>query len=361
MKQIKNIAFYLPQYHCIPENDMWWGKGFTEWVNVKKAFPLYKNHNQPRIPLNKNYYNLDTTDEMIRQAEMAKKYGVYGFCYYHYWFGKGKKLLEKPIEQMLSDNRVDIPFCLCWANENWTRNWDGGNREVLICQDYGSEDTWKDHIEYLRQYLNDDRYIRVKGQPILLIYKPEIIPRFNDMIDYWNSYLTKKGEHTLIIYSQYPSRNVNYNDYKLDGIVKFEPVFATNYLRHNGIMERVKKNIYMKWRIINGVHIYDYDRMWKYILEREPQGEKYIPGAFIDWDNTARNKKGTSYQGATPQKFKMYYERLVQQINDGKYSTELVFINAWNEWAEGAYLEPDEKNRYGYLESIKKVLDGEKR
>lgn len=151
MKKI--IALYLPQFHTIPENDKWWGNGFTEWTNTRKAKPLFKGHYQPKTPLNENYYDLSDVTVMEKQAELAKKYGVYGFCYYHYWFKNGKKLLEKPIENMLSDKKVKIPFCLCWANENWSRNWNGGNREILMEQDYGNKKDWDKHFEYLLNFL----------------------------------------------------------------------------------------------------------------------------------------------------------------------------------------------------------------
>ena len=168
------IAFYLPQFHNIPENDEWWGDGFTEWVNVKKAEPIYEGHEQPRVPLDGNYYNLLDDDVKIWQAELAKKYGIYGFCYYHYWFN-GKLLLEKPMEQMLENKKVDLPFCVCWANEPWTRAW-VGEKKVLIGQEYGTEKEWKEHFDYMLPFFRDDRYIKEDNRPLYVIYRPEIIP-----------------------------------------------------------------------------------------------------------------------------------------------------------------------------------------
>ena len=168
--KIKTIAFYLPQYHAIPENDKFWGKGFTEWINTKKATPLFEGHYQPKVPLNENYYNLLDDNVKIWQADLAKKYGVFGFCYYHYWFKDGKKLLEKPLEQMLKNKDVNIPFCMSWANENWSKRWDGGNQEIIAEQDYGTEDDWKKHLLYMVQFFKDERYITLNGDPVFLIY-----------------------------------------------------------------------------------------------------------------------------------------------------------------------------------------------
>ena len=230
MDRKKVIAFYLPQYHTIPENDASYGKGFTEWTNVKKASPLFKNHNQPRVPEKNNYYNLLDTEVMIGQAELAKKYGIYGFCYYHYWFKNGKKLLEKPLEAMLKDKRVDIPFMLCWANENWTRKWDGGNNEIIVEQDYGDYEDLKKHIDYLCDFFRDERYIKIDGKPVFVIYKPEIIPNIKKVIGFIRKRVKENGFSGIVIMSQYP-------DYffackksdLLDYHIQFEPKFIQDY------------------------------------------------------------------------------------------------------------------------------------
>ena len=185
------IAFYLPQFHDIPENDEWWGKGFTEWVNVKKAKPLFEGHAQPRVPLNNNYYNLLDDNIKIWQSEIAQKHGIYGFCYYHYWFN-GKLLLEEPMEQMLKNKEITIPFCICWANEQWTKAWVGENK-VLIAQKYGDKNEWAEHFYYLLPFLKDERYIYEKGKPLVVIYRPNIIPCLNEMLDYWVELAKKNG------------------------------------------------------------------------------------------------------------------------------------------------------------------------
>ena len=207
---MKIITFYLPQFHEIPENNEWWGKGFTEWVNVKKAQPLYEGHEQPRVPLNENYYNLLDPNVQVWQAKIAKEYGVYGFCYYHYWFN-GKLLLEKPMENMLKNRDIDIPFCVCWANEPWTRAW-VGETKVLIPQLYGEKREWKEHFDYLLPFFKDSRYICDDGKPLVVIYRPEVIECLNEMLDYWNELAIQEGfEGVLNIIS-------NFNLYMLDMI-----------------------------------------------------------------------------------------------------------------------------------------------
>ena len=375
----KVIAFYLPQFHSIPENDLAWGEGFTEWTNVRKAMPLYKWHYQPRVPLDKDYYNLLDVNVMVKQAELAKKYGLFGFCYYHYWFKDGKKLLEKPIEQMLDNRNVDIPFCLCWANENWTRNWDGGNREIIVEQDYGNEDDWEKHFLYLLRFFNDERYIRFQGKPLLLIYKPELIDKFDEMVAYWRKRAQQEGFLGINIVSQFPEYFFNGEklcERSVDAFVKFEPVFSSYcYIKNmekydlnstKGFIKAALKKIgalettvklynFIRWGTTERkkVSIFDYDEQWKIILEDEPYWENLINGAYVDWDNTPRNRNGRIYKGASPDNFEKYMTELFKKPT----AMNSVFINAWNEWAEGAYLEPDEKYGYGYLKALKKAID----
>lgn len=374
----KIIAFYLPQFHTIPENDKWWGKGFTEWTNTKKAKPLFEGHEQPKTPLNNNYYNLLDVTVMERQAELAKKYGVFGFCYYHYWFKNGKKLLEKPLEQMLSDSKVDIPFCFCWANENWTRNWDGGNREVMVEQDYGDSKDWKMHFDYLLNFFKDKRYITINNRPLLVIYKPEQIECFNDMIAEFDKLAKNEGFDGIIVFSQFPDIcfDEKRDSYNIDYYIKFEPAMAVatqidtnpsfkrkafHFMRRtfikvsfvNSILDRLKKRKDQHYMAAKKLEINNYDDIWNTILQKEPVSDKYISGGFVSWDNTARNKNGMMVKGASPLKFEKYMRALLQKTSPWN----LVFVNAWNEWGEGAYLEPDERYKYAYLEALKKALE----
>lgn len=375
MNKKKVIAFYLPQYHSIPENDAAYGKNFTEWTNVKKAVPLYLNHNQPRVPKDDNYYNLLDIDVMVEQAKLAKKYDIYGFCYYHYWFKNGKKLLEKPLEAMLKDKRVDIPFMLCWANENWTKKWDGGNNEVIVEQDYGNYEDLKEHVDYLCNFFADERYIRIDGKPVLIIYKPEIISNLKRVIKFIRKRVVENGFDGVVIMSQYPDYFFSCkNSDLLDFYIQFEPKFIQDYevekmnlgrrklkhfmLSHNmNYLYQILLKKYQKEKKKELIHR-SYDDDWKEIINYPVEDNRTIAGAFVDWDNTPRNKNGLVYDGVSAEKFYRYFGELVDKV-DKEYSSDYIFINAWNEWAEGAYLEPDKKNNYKYLEAIKKVLNND--
>lgn len=347
--RLKLIALYLPQFHRIAENDRWWGEGFTEWTNVKKSVPLYSGHVQPRKPLQEYYYDL--TDPAVRkwQADTARNHGIYGFCYYHYWF-KGKRLLEKPFDEIIQTGEPDFPFCLSWANETWTRKWDGQESDVLISQDYGNENDWKDHFEYLVRAFKDKRYIRVDGKPMFLIYRPASIPRCEDMIRYWRKLAVKhglEGIHFVETIGGFPT----YDSQVFDASMEFEPHYTFAHGHTN--------EIWIELNIGSHKHIVvNYDKVWSAILERSPHrnGEIIYPGAFVNWDNTPRRGiDGQSTIGSTPEKFGVYLSRQLERSRHG-YKSEFMFVNAWNEWAEGAYLEPDEEYGYAYLKEIKKII-----
>ncbi|MGN0255651.1 MAG: glycoside hydrolase family 99-like domain-containing protein [Chordicoccus sp.] len=376
----KIIAFYLPQFHTIPENDRWWGKGFTEWTNVRKAVPLFPGHNEPRRPLHGNYYDLTDNDVKRWQADLAKKYGVYGFCYYHYWFRGGKKLLEKPAEQMLADPSIDLPFCFSWANENWSRNWDGGNHEIMIRQEYGGEKEWEAHFQYLLPFFKDRRYITVKGKPLFIIYKPDIMPDVYAMTRYFRKRAKEEGFPDLCLAYQFPTyyNDMYYRDDIFDYLIEFEPVYS-RYMtsppeeKLHGNSEKVYalrkvfgEDVIAKYRKMHGggtasasssaskaLAMYFYDETWEKILS-QLWTPGLIPGAFTDWDNTPRNKHGITYAGTSPEAFEKYMKAMVRRLR--KENRRMLFLNAWNEWGEGAYLEPDEKNGYGMLEGISRAL-----
>lgn len=376
---VKLIPFYLPQYHTIPENDRWWGSGFTEWSNVKKAKPLFQGHDQPRIPLRKNYYDLLEDEVKLWQAELAKKYGIFGFCYYHYWFKGGKRLLEKPAEQMLANKKIDLPFCFCWANENWSRNWDGGNREVIMEQGYGGADDWEKHFQYLLPFWKDERYMTVEGKPLFLIYKPEQIVDIHKMTAYFRKRAAECGLKGLCLAFQFPTyyADMYYRKDIFDYRIGFEPVYSRNAdrLKKPGTAKRVKllrsifgENAVSLYRKIRGkglqtvsrkpgnLSLYFYEETWERILKNEWTRE-FLPGAMVDWDNTPRNKHGVLYEGFSPEGFEGYMKRLIRRAKQEE--KPMIFINAWNEWAEGAFLEPDEKYGYEKLEAVKRALEQE--
>lgn len=369
-ENMKIIAFYLPQFHAIPENDAWWGKGFTEWTNVKKAQPLYKGHIQPEVPLGNNYYNLLNPKTQEWQADLATKYGIDGFCYYHYWFN-GKLLLEQPMENMLKNKNINIPFCISWANESWARTWDGKDSNVLIKQNYsGSYDEWKAHFDYLLPFFKDERYIKHDGKPLMILYKPQLFLKCKEMMKYWNQLAIENGFEG--IYWGYQHRSAfdsDLNGMPFDFGIEFEPFYTVREMevekekkyKQLGYLGIVwKQLLFILWKLNKKMRglpiIFDYDKVWHNILSREPQREHICPGAFTSWDNTSRRgRKGTVFKGASPQKFKSYFSQQLERAKN-VYHSEFLFINAWNEWAEGAHLEPDEYNGYGYLEAVQSDL-----
>ncbi len=371
---MKVIAFYLPQFHEIPENSEWWGNGFTDWVNVKKAIRLKDGQNQPRVPLNDNYYDLSDPNVMRWQAELAKKYGIYGFCIYHYWFN-GHKLLEKPAENLLVHKDIDIFFCFSWANENWSNHWLAGtDQKVLIEQKYGDKAEWRKHFDYLLPFFQDERYIKEKGKPLMIIYRPELLEAVKEMLDYWDDWAREAGfKGICFAYQKADGTVFNYangRDAQYEYQIEYQPAECRKWANRK-LVESATGAKRRLFRLLNKIlHTekystvifsprlakYDYDRDWNIILNHEPESPKCVPGAFVDWDNTPRMQvRGSYYKGVTPEKFAYYFEKLVYRAVD-VYKKDMIFMFAWNEWAEGGYLEPDEKNGYGYLEAIYNVL-----
>lgn len=366
---MKVIAWYLPQFHEIKENNEFWGKGFTEWTNMKKAKPLFTNHFQPRVPLNKNYYDLSDWRVLCNQASIAKRYGVYGFSIYHYWFDK-RILLNKPLENLLSHTEIDINYCICWANESWTNSWVSNSKTVLIKQNYGDEKEWREHFEYLCQFFKDKRYIKEDGCPLLVIYRPEKTGIMERMVKLWKMMAVDAGFNGLKVAYQHAmfstsSCDKSYFDYGIE----YQPMYALNDLQSKSerLISALKERFSVIFQDIFGtspslkrsnVITYNYDKVWRAVLDRHgEEKESIIPGAFVDWDNTPRRgSKGTVFLGASPQKFEKY---MIEQIRNARinYKSDLLFIFAWNEWAEGGYLEPDEKNEYSYLKALYRALE----
>ncbi len=366
MNNIKTIAFYLPQFHEIEENNQWWGKGFTEWTNVKKAEPLYEGHYQPRIPMNLNYYNLLDVETIRWQAGLAKKYGIDGFCIYHYWFN-GKMLLEKPIEILRNNEDIDIEYCMCWANESWTNAWVSAKNTVLIEQTYGDESEWKEHFEYFLRFFKDSRYIKNENKPLLIIYRPELIKNLNQMLIYWDELAKEHGFSGMEFgYQQSGLDELNGDNSLFKYDIEYQPKYALKDIdEKSGGRKLLRKLVDQMNRTIFKKHVlqrnrlsvkkYDYDAVWKKICERRPKNEKSVAGAFVDWDNTPRRgKNGFVIDGATPEKFGAFMAKQYENIQKN-YLNKMVFIFAWNEWAEGGYLEPDEKFRLSYLEELSKA------
>jgi glycosyltransferase involved in cell wall biosynthesis/SAM-dependent methyltransferase len=342
------LAFYLPQFHAIPENDLWWGEGFTEWTNVKAAVPQFQGHYQPHVPGELGYYNLLDRNVQARQIELAKLYGIEGFCFYFYWFA-GKRLLEKPVENWLGDKALDLPFCLCWANENWTRRWDGHDSEILIAQNHSAEDDIE-FIKAVAPYLRDQRYVRVDGKPLLIVYRPGLLPDMKETAARWRDWCRKNGIGELHLAYTQSFDEGNPAIYGLDAAIEFPPV-RPQVPRIGGGVRPLTRNFAMNlfdWRGFK-------DRSDNY---KDP-GYVLYRGVCTNWDNTARRKAaGTTYANSSPELLKQW---LINALNDtikrfSRKSERLLFVNAWNEWAEGAHLEPDERYGYAWLQATRDAL-----
>lgn len=375
---MKIIPLYLPQFHTIPENDEWWGKGFTEWVNVREARPLFEGHNQPRVPLNNNYYDLSDIETLKWQCRIAKEYGIYGFCMYHYWFN-GHLLLEKPMEMLLAHPEIDIKYCISWANHDWTDAWKASNRQpkVLIAHNFDDEKDWVDHFNYLLPFFKDPRYMTENNKPLMVIYIPNIIRKLKKMLDVWSQMARDNGFDGLtFIYQSAASSFDNSWDHSLfDYGVEMNPGYVglANRQKNSSFFPKlmkysheIKRFLHIRRSLlpqkkITEVSKADYDYTWQRILELRPisNAPKMIPCAFTDWDNTPRHKeRGYLFQGVSPDKFKSYFKQLLDNTKNF-YDTDMIFVFAWNEWAEGGYLEPDEKNGFAFLEAIKECLSEE--
>ncbi len=344
-KTVRAIAFYLPQYHAIPENDEWWGKGFTEWSNVKPANPQFAGHYQPHIPGDLGYYDLLDGETQRKQIELAKLYGLEGFCFYFYWFG-GKRLLETPTENYLNDPSLDFPFCLCWANENWSRRWDGLESEILMAQQYSPEDDMA-FIAHVSKYMRDRRYIRIAGRPLLLLYRPSLLPDVRETTRRWRQWCRENGIGEIYLAYTQSFETLDPSLGGFDAAVEFPP--------NNTAPPNITDNIISLDRDFGG-NVYD----WKALVDRSENYKKpaykLFRGVCPSWDNTARRgNKSSILLHSSP----IDYQRwLVNAINDTKDrfrnpDERLIFINAWNEWAEGAYLEPNDRYGHAYLEATR--------
>lgn len=344
---IKPICFYLPQFHSIPENDTWWGEGFTEWANVAKAQPLFEGHQIKRPHRDIGTYHLLDKKVRKKQGEMAKKYGIHGFCYHHYWF-KGKLLLEKPLELMLADGYPDLPFCLNWANEPWTRTWDGLEKEVLQQQEYGNREDWTKHFQYLLQFFQHPKYIKVNGAPVFSIYRLGHISQVKEMVDLWRKLARENGFpglHIVQVLGSFPDSQI---DEKYDGVVDAVCEFQPNFSNSFGADIDLVQNI-------STVNI---PFVWQKITNLPKKFPVYYRGGFPGWDNSPRRgKEGYVFKNGSSEDFEKFLKKQFLEIKKHPNSDEnFFFLNAWNEWGEGCVMEPDEANGYASLEALQRAL-----
>ena len=372
--KIRPIAIHLPQYHPIPENDQWWGKGFTEWTNVVNARPLFPGHYQPQLPADLGYYDMRHPETMHAQAELAKQYGVYGFCYYHYWFN-GKLLLETPLHQMLELKEPEMPFMLCWANENWTRRWDGWDQEILMEQKYSDQDD-DAHITYLMQFLKDPRYIKMDGKPVLIIYKTFLLPNPQKTAATWRKIAAANGLELYLCHMAFSYREKNTLEKGFDAVIDFEPF---GIRRKHSVFDEVSKqrrvfdkhNVFHRILSKSGVvtermrdpllkyNVLDYDFCLRELRSLQQFDFKMYPSLVPGWDNSPRKKNDPTLllKGSTPQKFQQWMTNILADFKPFSEQENFVFINAWNEWAEGNHLEPCLKWGTAYLQGLKNALE----
>ena len=351
LNKVRVLAFYLPQFHPFPENSEWWGNGFTEWTNVTKAKPNFKGHYQPQLPSDLGFYDLRVPEIMDEQAKLAKRYGIDGFCFYYYWF-HGKRLLELPIERMLETNSPDIPFCLCWANENWTRRWDGLDSEVLMAQGHSDEDD-KNVILDLIRYFRHQNYIRVDGKPLLIVYRVELFPDIARTAEIWRE--TCRAEGIGEIYLAFAETFVNATGstspgvYGFDGSMEFPP---------HGLIARLPEAPPDLSPTYTGT-LLDYDQAIMMYVDRPAPKRPRFRSVMTAWDNTARQQDRSSiYANSTPEAYRAWLEFVLRESRKENFGEErIVFVNAWNEWAEGAHLEPDQKYGHTYLEMTRAALE----
>ena len=357
--QLRLIAFFLPQYHPIQENDEWWGRGFTEWRNVTNAKPLFPGHYQPHLPGDLGFYDLRLPEVRDAQAQLARQHGIHGFCYYHYWFN-GRRILERPFAEVLASGKPDFPFCLCWANENWTRVWDGGDRDMLLQQHYSAEDDLA-HIQALIPALADPRYIRIDGRPLLLVYRTELLPEPANTAKIWRAEALKAGIGDLYLarVENFVS-NVDPAGIGFDAAVEFAPLGAqVGKIKFRGSAHRLLAKLGMMSNVYLENRVTQYRALMLGMLAKPDPGFKRFRCVTPMWDNTARRRTGAQiYDGATPELFKAWLTEIGKRtVKRFQGEERIVFVNAWNEWAEGCHLEPDLKWGRQFLEATKAALN----
>lgn len=368
MSKPRIIAFYLPQYHPTPDNDKWWGKGFTEWTNVAKARPLFKGHYQPRIPADLGFYDLRLPEVREAQADLAKEAGIYGFCYYHYWFGNGKEELELPFNEVLRLGKPDFPFMLCWANESWHKKfWNkdgkGSSKEMLIEQTYPGEQDIIDHFYRLLPAFKDPRYIRIDGKPAFMIYNPDNHPYNEKFIFIWNNLAKKENIPGIFFIGQLRNniKNENIEKLKKRGYNAINTVRLWEVLNYQtSLPKRILSKI--NHILFSKPYIRNIKNAYKYLLTEIEYKSDVYPTMIPNWDHTPRSgANGTVLKNATPQVFGNQIEMMLK-CADTKKDTEsnLIFIKSWNEWGEGNYIEPDLKYGMGYINTLKEKLSNYK-
>jgi hypothetical protein len=362
MSSPRLIAFYLPQFHPIPENDEWWGKGFTEWTNVAKARPLFAGHYQPHLPADLGFYDLRLPEARQAQADLARRYGIHGFCYHHYWF-KGRRILERPFDEVLATGQPDFPFCLSWANENWTRTWDGLDEQVLLGQSYSESDD-RAHIQWLCQAFRDKRYIRIEGKPLFLVYRALSLPDVRRTTKIWREEAVRLGVGELFlarVESNFAGERGDPRLLGFDAAVEFQPDALTLLKLKGESQLSAELPAPRRWHARGDELWFSYPEVVDAMLARPRVDYPRFPGVSPGWDNTPRRGDGgAGIRDATPAEYERWLRRVVENCRerggDRSPASDFIFINAWNEWAEGCHLEPCQRWGHAWLEATASAI-----
>lgn len=360
------LAYHLPQFHQTPENDEWWGEGFTEWTNVRKALPLFKGHDQPKHPADLGYYDLTHSEAMEAQAELARRYGIEGFCFYHYWFGNGRRVLNRPVDEMLSSGKPAFPFSLCWANETWKGIWFGANR-TLIEQTYPGRHDIETHFDFLQKCFEDSRYITVDGKPLFQILTPGDIPDTREYTDILREIAHKRGFKGLYLTAGYRhDENVDPRKLGFDASVsnrfsselREDKTMSLRWLVNRILAAKVASDAESLRKLLKRFYrVFDYGQVSSRLTPTEHHAWKIFPCPIPNWDNTPRmGIKGYVLEDSTPLKFEEQLSEAVSYVSGYPSEERLVFIKSWNEWAEGNYLEPDTEFGHGNLEAVLRTV-----
>ncbi len=354
-KKARLIAFYLPQFHPIPENDEWWGRGFTEWTNVAKAKPLFRNHAQPVVPSDLGFYDLRVPEVREAQASLAKSCGLEGFCYWHYWFGEGRRILERPFEEVVRSGKPDLPFCLAWANQSWTGIWHGSPKKVLIEQKYPGREDDEAHFASLLPAFRDDRYIRVDGRPLFVLFDPFDIPDPRRWIANWQECAVRNDLPKLY----FVAMTNKYPDSRLDAFDAVTSLPPQDFIGDRSRYERALTRL--QTRDLYGLvsprfkkpAVFDYASVVEHAFRRTPDASVHIPCVLPNWDNTPRSgSRGVVFNNSTPELFRRYLDKAFTHVEGRAPDHKIIFVKAWNEWAEGNYVEPDLAHGHAYLDTI---------
>jgi hypothetical protein len=359
------IAYYLPQYYPFKENNEWWGEGFTEWTNVGKAKPLFRGHYQPKVPADLGYYDLRMAETKEKQVRLAKEAGVTAFCYWHYWFGNGRVLLDLPMRQVLDTGKPDFPFCLGWANESWmSKIWNPDGTvegKTLMEQLYPGDDDIVNHFNYIKRAIEDKRYLRIDNKPVFVIYKPMQYPEVRHFMAIWNRMIKEAGIADAFFFIGHTINATEIKKLKSLGFDAVNIVRIGEYRYNKNVVKRIPFELF-KFKILHRPLVLNYSFISKYFIDESVESEDDIfPTLIPNWDHTPRSGNlGSLFKNSTPELFEKHVRKVLEVVKKKKKYRQIVFLKSWNEWGEGNYMEPDLKYGKGYIRVLKKCLDLDK-